>query len=133
MMAGLMSTKRTISWFGVAIFAALWLTPIAFAHHGVSDYDVANVISWQVTVTDFTFANPHSLLNFTRKNEQGQLEQWQGELQSPSMLARRGHWTKDTVKPGDQITVFGCRARNGSKTMLVRKIVLADGEEYPGG
>jgi hypothetical protein len=37
------------------------------------------------------------------------------------------------VKPGDQITVFGCPARNGSKTMLVRKVVVSDGTEYPGG
>lgn len=111
----------------------VFLAPVVFGHHGVSDYDVANVVSWQATVTDFMFANPHSLLNFTRKNDQGAVEEWQGELQSPSMLARHGHWTKDTVKPGDQITVFGCRARNGSKTMLVRKIVLANGEEYPGG
>lgn len=132
MMAGVMSAKRTIR-AGAAVFAILSVTSIAFGHHGVSDYDVGTVVSWQVTVTDFMFANPHSLLNFTRKNEQGQLEEWQGELQSPSMLSRRGHWTKDTVKPGDQITVFGCRARNGSKTMLVRKIVLADGQEYPGG
>ena len=118
---------------GAAMFFTLLLAPVVFGHHGVSDYDVANVVSWQVTVTDFMFANPHSLLNFTRKNDQGAVEEWQGELQSPSMLARHGHWTKDTVKAGDQITVFGCRARNGSKTMLVRKIVLASGEEYPGG
>jgi hypothetical protein len=133
MMAGVMSAKRTINCASVVLFAMFSITPVMFGHHGVSDYDVGTVVSWQVTVTDFMFANPHSLLNFTRKNEQGQLEEWQGELQSPSMLSRRGHWTKDTVKPGDQITVFGCRARNGSKTMLVRKIVLADGQEYPGG
>lgn len=132
-MAGIMSAKRTIRYAGVVLFGILSVTSIVLGHHGVSDYDVGTVVSWQVTVTDFMFVNPHSLLNFTRKNEQGQLEEWQGELQSPSMLSRRGHWTKDTVKPGDQITVFGCRARNGSKTMLVRKVVLADGQEYPGG
>jgi Family of unknown function (DUF6152) len=118
----------------LAAFAALFvISPVMFGHHGVSDYDVANVVTWHVTVTEFLFVNPHSLLGFTRKNDQGKIEAWQGELQSPSMLSRKGHWTKDTVKTGDQITIFGCPARNGSKTMLVRKIVLSNGEEFPGG
>jgi uncharacterized protein DUF6152 len=116
-----------------AVAALFVISPVMFGHHGVSDYDVANVVTWHVTVTEFLFVNPHSLLGFTRKNDQGKIEAWQGELQSPSMLSRKGHWTKDTVKTGDQITIFGCPARNGSKTMLVRKVVLSNGEEFPGG
>jgi hypothetical protein len=116
-----------------AVAALFVISPVMFGHHGVSDYDVANVVTWQVTVTEFLFVNPHSLLGFTRKNDQGKIEEWQGELQSPSMLSRKGHWTKDTVKTGDQITIAGCPARNGSKTMLVRKVVLSNGEEFPGG
>lgn len=109
------------------------ISPAMFGHHGVSDYDVAKVVTWHVTVTEFLFVNPHSLLGFTRKDDQGKIEEWQGELQSPSMLSRRAHWTKDTVKTGDEITILGCPARNGSKTMLVRKVVLSNGEEFPGG
>jgi hypothetical protein len=116
-----------------AVAVLLVISPVMFGHHGVSDYDVANVVTWHVTVTEFLFVNPHSLLGFTRKNDQGKIEEWQGELQSPSMLSRKGHWTKDTVKTGDQITIFGCPARNGSKTILVRKVVLTNGEEFPGG
>ena len=125
--------RNRLGTFGLAVIASLIISPVVSGHHGVSDYDVANVVSWHVTVTEFQFANPHSLLNFTRKTDDGRIEDWQGELQSPSMLSRKGHWTKDTVKSGDQITIFGCPARNGSKTMLVRKVVLADGDEYPGG
>ena len=114
--------------------AALFMIPPAmFAHHGVSDYDVETVVTWHVTVTGFVFVNPHALLDFTRKNDQDKIEDWQGELQSPNMMSRKGHWTKDTVKAGDQITIVGCPARNGSKAMLVRKVVLANGDELPGG
>jgi hypothetical protein len=101
-------------------------------HHGNSDYDLTKQVSLHATVTEFLFVNPHSLLNFTVKDDQGKLEEWQGELQSPSMLSRKGHWTRDTVKPGDQITVVGNPVKNGSNNMLVRKIVLADGQEFPG-
>jgi hypothetical protein len=114
----------------VVLFAS---SPVTYGHHGVSDYDMANVVTWHVTVTGFVFVNPHALLNFTRKNEQGKVEEWQGELQSPNMLARKGHWTKDTVKTGDEITIFGCPARNGSKAILLRKVVLSSGEEFTGG
>jgi hypothetical protein len=116
-----------------AVTALFVISPAMFGHHGVSDYDMTNVVTWHGTVTGFLFVNPHSLLDFTRKNDQGKVEEWQGELQSPSMLARRGHWTKDTVKAGDEITVVGCPARNGSRTMFLRKVVLSNGEEYPGG
>jgi hypothetical protein len=119
--------------FLAAVTAFFVISPAMFGHHGVSDYDMANVVTWHGTVTDFLFVNPHALLDFTRKNDQGKIEEWQGELQTPNMLSRRGHWTKDTVKAGDQITVVGCPARNGSKTMFLRKVVLANGEEYPGG
>src|SRR6266481_6608356 len=111
-----------------AVVVLLAISPAMFGHHGVSDYDMATVVSWHVTVTDFLFVNPHALLDFTRKNDQDKIEEWQGELQSPNMLSRRSHWTKDTVKAGDQITVFGCQAKNGSKTMFVRKVVLRSEE-----
>jgi|SRR4029077_11354900 len=126
-----MRNKLTI--FLAAVTALFVISPAVFGHHGVSDYDMEKLVTWHVTVADFVFVNPHALLTFTWKNDQGKTEEWQGELQSPSMLARRGHWTKETVKAGDQITVFGCPARNGSKTMFLRKIVLANGEEFPGG
>jgi hypothetical protein len=126
-----MRNKLTISL--AAVTALLVISPAMFGHHGVSDYDMEKLVSWHVTVADFVFVNPHALLTFTWKNDQGKIEEWQGELQSPSMLSRRGHWTKETVKARDQITVFGCPARNGSKTMFLRKIVLANGEEFPGG
>lgn len=125
--------RKTLATFLAAIAALFAVSPAANGHHGVSDYDMANVVTWQATVTDFLFVNPHSLVDFTRKNDQGKIEEWRGELQSPNMLSRRGHWTKDTVKAGDQITILGCPAKNGSKTLLVRKVVLSNGDELPGG
>ena len=127
------SRPRGVVASGLLVLILLATASTGSAHHGVSDYDTNTVVSWKVTVTDFQFVNPHSLLDFTRKVDDGKTEEWQGELQSPSMLSRRGNWTRETVKGGDQITVFGCPARNGSKTMLLRKIVLADGREFPGG
>ena len=115
----------------VAITILMGAVPV-FSHHGNSDYDLKTQITLSGTVADFFFINPHSILRFTVQNDQGKSEEWQGELQSPNMLARKGHWTKDTVKPGDRITIFGCPAKNGSKSLMVKKIQVGDGEEFPG-
>jgi hypothetical protein len=125
--------RHRLATFLAAATALLAISPVVFGHHGISDYDMENVVTWHVTVTEFLFVNPHSLVGFTRKSDQGKVEEWRGELQSPNMLSRRGRWTKDTVKTGDQITILGCPAKNGSKTLLVRKVVLSNGDELPGG
>ena len=123
--------SRFITSSVVAITILMGAVPV-FSHHGNSDYDLKTKITLSGTVADFFFINPHSILRFTVQNDQGKSEEWQGELQSPNMLARKGHWTKDTVKPGDRITIFGCPAKNGSKSLMVKKIQVGDGEEFPG-
>jgi hypothetical protein len=44
------------------------------------------------------------------------------------MLSRAG-WRKDTLKPGDEITATGNRAKDGKPIMHLDKIVLANGQE----
>src|SRR3981189_1939553 len=118
----------------VATVTALFvISPAMFGHHGVSDYDMANVVTWHVTVTEFLFVNPHALLSFSRKNEQATNEDSPEALQSPHMLSRRGNWTKDTVKTGDQITHLHDRQSVGSWGVQLDCLVLSNGEEFPGG
>lgn len=119
------------TYFVIGVVLLAGPTP-TFGHHGNSDYDLKNQVTLQVTVTDFLFINPHSFIKFRVQNDQGSGEEWQGELPSPGLLSRRAGWTKDTVKPGDQITVIGSPAKNGSHTMQIKKIVLANGQEMPG-
>ena len=47
------------------------------------------------------------------------------------MLVRNGDWDKNTLKPGDVITAIGFRAKNGTNILRLKKIVLADGKEFP--
>ena len=41
--------------------------------------------------------------------------------------------SRDSVKPGDQITIHGYRARDGRTFMVIHTIVLANGKEYKNG
>jgi Family of unknown function (DUF6152) len=101
------------------------------AHHGASEYDMTKIVTLRATVTELQFVNPHTLLVFTVKDDEGKAVEWTGELPSPNLLSRRG-WSRSTLKPGDQVTIIGAPARNGEKGMQVKKLVFPDGHELPG-
>jgi Family of unknown function (DUF6152) len=107
---------------------ALMIAPPLFAHHGNAAYDTTKTVTVRGTITDFEFINPHVMVFFEAKNGKGEVEKWQGELTSPNHLMRTG-WTKGTLKPGDQVTLSGLRAKSGASTLWITKIVAADGHE----
>ncbi|MFY9527479.1 MAG: DUF6152 family protein [Candidatus Acidiferrales bacterium] len=112
----------------VLVAALLAASGSAFAHHGTANYDMTKAITLKGTVTDFQFINPHTLILFDVKNDKGEVEHWQAEATSPNHLVRSG-WTKNTVKPGDEITISGFRAKNGAPVLRFQKMVLASGQE----
>jgi hypothetical protein len=111
----------------ILAFSLLLVSAPLFAHHGEANYDTDKVVSVKGTVTEFQFINPHTLITVEVKNDKGEIERWSCEARSPGMLVRVGGWDKNTLKPGDVITVFGYRARNGSPVMRLQKLTLADG------
>ena len=113
------------------IFAVLFVSIPAPAHHGEVNYDTEKVVSVKGTVTDFQFINPHVQIFLDVKNDKGEIEKWNCEARSPIMLVRVGGWDKKTLKPGDVITASGFRGKNGSTTLRLKKIVLADGRVMP--
>jgi hypothetical protein len=117
----------------LVVFVGLFVVSSSiFAHHGTANYDMTKVITVKGTVTDFQFINPHTLILFDVKNDKGVVEHWQAEATSPNHLVRAG-WTKNTLKPGDAITISGFRAKNGSTVMRFQKMVLANGLEVTEG
>jgi len=114
--------------FAVAVALLAVSTPI-FAHHGASAYDTKKLTTLKATVTDFQFMNPHSEIFFEVKGADGKVEKWSAEAASMVTMSRLG-WTRTLFKAGDQITVVGNRAKNGSPTMRLSKVVLANGKEF---
>jgi uncharacterized protein DUF6152 len=118
---------RTSRW-GLAIAFVLMIALPLFAHHGNAAYETTKTVTVHATITDFQFINPHVMVFFEDKNDKGSIEKWQGELTSPNHLMRNG-WTKGTLKPGDQVTFSGLRAKSGAATLWITKITDADGHE----
>lgn len=104
----------------VAVFAAacvlLTVSSPLFAHHGTSVFDMEKVTVLKGTVTKFEFVNPHTIIYFDVAGEKGSVEHWIAESSSNNHLSRGGY-DKNTIKPGDQITITGHRAKNGANTL----------------
>jgi hypothetical protein len=96
------------------------------AHHGRSNYDVTGTATVKGTVTEFEWVNPHALIHLDVTGENGAVEKWIAETNSPNTLSRQG-WSKNTVKVGDEITLFGHRVKGGGNYINFSKITFADG------
>jgi len=118
--------SRSIS-FLLALIVALAVGAPAFAHHGGAAFDQAKTPTLQGTVTQLDFVNPHVVVWFDVKNTDGTMTKWSGWLTAPNKLQRAG-WTKNTLKPGDQLTVVGNQQKNGSPVLQIRKIAGPEGD-----
>jgi len=96
------------------------------AHHGRSNYDMTDTITVKGIVTEFEWVNPHALIHVDVADETGKVEKWVAETNSPNTLSRQG-WSRNTVKTGDQITLFGRRVKGGANYINFSKITFADG------
>lgn len=118
--------------FHKAVLLVVLLTASSlWAHHGLARFDTTHVVSLQGTVTDFEWINPHAYIHADLKDENGKIANWALECGSLAMLSRHG-WTSNTLKRGDQITVFGFRAKDGSPYMSVGRVQLGNGKSLPG-
>jgi hypothetical protein len=106
----------------------LVLTRPIFAHHGRSNYDMTATATVKGVVTEFQWVNPHALILVDVTGEDGKVEKWVGETNSPNTLSRQG-WSRNTVKVGDQVTLVGRRVKGGGYYINFSKIVFADGKE----
>ena len=108
--------------------ALLWMPSTAGAHHGWAAFDSKSTVTFQATVTDFHFVNPHSVVDFDVKDDKGQVQGWQGELTSAARLASKG-WTATSIEAGDELTISGYRAQSGVRVIRITKIMTSKGTE----
>jgi hypothetical protein len=103
------------------------------AHHSFSaEYDRAKSISLKGTVTKVEWMNPHARFYVDVKDDGGKVTNWEFELGSPNGLMRQG-WTRNSLKPGDVITVNGSRAKDGSNLVNASNVAFEDGKRVLGG
>jgi|SRR5665213_802037 len=116
-----MRTKRLV----LLATAGLLLAALpALAHHSFkAEYDESKPITLKGAITKITWNNPHVLMYLDVKDDNGRVANWQLELASPNGLLSQG-WKVDSLKPGDQVSATGFRARDGSNMANIRKVTL---------
>ncbi len=107
---------------GAALFHA---TP-AQAHHSNVAFEVTKVVTVTGVVKAFEWRNPHTWVILTIDDGKGGKVDWGIEGRAPGVLLRAG-WTKNSLQPGETITVDMSPAKDGSKTGLVARVTKADG------
>jgi Family of unknown function (DUF6152) len=108
-------------------FALCCCTVHASAHHSfAAQYDPQMPITFMGVVTKVEWLNPHARFYVDVKDDKGAVSNWECELASPNGLMRIG-WKRDSLKIGDQITVEGFRARDGSLEANTQSVTRADG------
>jgi hypothetical protein len=125
-------TMKTKISLGSLVMAVLLVAPV-LAHHSFSaEFDGTKPIQLKGVVTKIDWANPHVYFYVDVKGADGKVENWGCETAGPGGLLRRG-WKRDSLKIGDEVTVNGYRAKDGSKLADARHITLPDGRRIFGG
>ncbi len=105
-----MNRNRLPHWITIACLSCS-LASAAWAHHSQAEFDFKSVVEVAGTVKELDWRSPHARLYVDAIDAQGSIVNWNFELPSPMTLMRRG-WKRDSLKPGDKVTVKGARARH---------------------
>jgi hypothetical protein len=104
----------------------------ALGHHSfAAEFDAQRPIALKGTVAKWEMINPHGWITLD-VTDAGKVTRWMIETSNPNGLMRLG-WTKNSLKPGDEITVDGYLAKDGSNTANASRITLADGRKVFAG
>ena len=105
------------------LFVAMIVTPL-LAHHSFSaEYDSNKPVTLKGVITKVEWMNPHVYFFIDVEDESGKTFNWACEMGPPAGLQRSG-WTKNTMKFGDEVTVNGSLAKDGSKQVNARTVTM---------
>jgi hypothetical protein len=111
----------------VAAIAASALAAPALAHHSFAMFDQDKTITYKGTVKEFEWVNPHSWIRLLVTDDSGKTYQYAFEMGSPARSTFDG-WKKDTLKPGDVITVTVHPLKDGSRGGMYLAADLPNGQ-----
>ena len=115
------------------VSATVWTAAPVVAHHSfAAEFDADSPIEFDGVVTKIEWMNPHTFFYVDVELEDGSYENWALEMGSPNGLARRG-WTRNSLQIGDEVSIVGTRAKDGSTKGNVRSVVLSTGERLFAG
>ena len=125
--------KKILGLAALACVAALCGVS-AYAHHSfAATYFVDREITVEGEITSFLYRNPHSFVKVLAPDDKGQMQTWAVEWGGGAQLNQE-HVTRDTLKPGDHVTVTGNPGRDPAdhRIRLHRIVRKSDGWKWEG-
>ena len=124
----LLNSRWEVSAVNQAAIAAATRRGIEVALVTGRRYDFAMLVARQIASPLTMIVNNGAMV----KGADGKVTPWNFELGAIPVLLKQG-WRKDSLKAGDQVTVEGSRAKDGSTTGNARSVKLPDGRRVFGG
>ena len=115
-----------MKWFASLVSLGLVVAALpAAAHHSFpAQYDIDKPITLTGKVTKVDWTNPHVYVWIDAPDPKtGKVVNWGLEMGGVNALIRLG-WTRDSLKPDEEITAEGSLAKDGSYLANARSIVL---------
>ena len=109
----------------LATTVALAVAAPVVAHHSPFMY-AQKPVTLQAVVKSWRWGNPHCLLAFEVKGEDGKVVEWLAETQAPNTAYTLGY-RPGSFKAGDAATITVRPAASGDPYGLLALVVLADG------
>lgn len=147
----------TVGTLGCCAAGLLAVSGPLSAHHSFSaEFDATRQIKVTGEVADLEWTNPHAWVHVRaqeicerrgsanlrdtssteewkcRAAEGDEAGEWGFELASPNGLMRQG-WSRNSLRPGQVVTVEGSRARDDSHNGNARTVTTADGKRLFAG
>jgi hypothetical protein len=115
--------KAKVAAFTAAVGLVL-ATAAAMAHHSfAAEFDANKPLNLKGVVTKIEWMNPHTYFYMDVTGPDGKVVNWGMEMGSPNGLMRAG-WTRNTLKVGDEVTVEGAQAKDGTNVGNAVAVVL---------
>ena len=109
-----------------AFVAAFVLISPVLGHHSDAGLDMESVTTIEGTVNEYFWRNPHVYFTVETTDENGETVEWELQMGSTITTGRRG-WTRDTLAPGDRISVEAHAALNGQPYGIVESVEKESG------
>lgn len=103
----------------------------AASHHSFAMFNQREIMTIEGTVVEFQWTNPHAFIELQERHGNA-TRRWSIELNSPNNLSRLG-WRRNSLRPGEQVTLRMNPLRNGVPGGLFLDLRRADGSLLDSG
>ena len=95
------------------------------AHHSPAMYDQERQIRLEGVVTQFEWVAPHVYIQIEAEDDVDESVVWTVEARPPSPMSRLG-WSRDSLVPGERVTVAANPSRNSNRKIALGQTVLKE-------